>query len=409
MYAFLRELGTNIYSFKEVENMFDNKVYLFGQIDTTSLIHSKDKQGKSVLKFKLNTIFNALEQRQLDSAMSPTQGLDYISPFDLIAAINQHKSIFSSVLKNTLLNMENDSKDNFVSNMDGWEFKHTCYQASKVFCDYLMADALGGVGHNNECFKTANLHELFGEQVFKKMEAHNFASTAAFRSVKESSAIRSEAKDFEQRYKQAKLWALQHLSKDSDVRTGLLLKELLNNQELFQSFLESFLAQLQEKLLEEAKSATSQESTQILEVANEQGQFVSVGYKGATLHLSQSVNNIDNYDIPVLQNLDREDLYLAHHDFVNGMQQQIKRDRALCRKEKTQFFAYKVLVGQCANSELSFLYRLLKINGHIPVMVVGQLIPEYQMISNSSSEVMIKATKFAFYKEKGSSSLPVAV
>ena len=91
------------------------------------------------------------------------------------------------------------------------------------------------------------------------------------------------------------------------------------------------------------------------------------------------------------------------------MQQQIKRDRALCRKEKTQFFAYKVLVGQCANSELSFLYRLLKINGHIPVMVVGQLVPEYQMISNSSSEVMIKATKFAFYKEKGSSSLPVAV
>lgn len=143
----------------------------------------------------------------------------------------------------------------------------------------------------------------------------------------------------------------------------------------------------------------------IFEISNEQGQLVSIGdFIKETNKAELNKNKSWSKDFSFL---DESDLYLASHEFVCKMNQEAKANRLLLRKANTKCFAYKLVICNCSNSELSFLFKLLKTHSNIPVMVVGKLVPEHFIFATASSEAIVEAQKFAFYQEPELSSLDV--
>lgn len=388
--------------------MFNN-LYLLGQIDGSSLVHLKDKRGNSVIKLQLNTIAsNDIKPELSKNFMVGCIGGD--SHLELINALKRHKDLVGSVLKSTI--------QEFANILHTQEDNQDLLHLSKIKA-YGIADVLDNGDDSNNCFKTANLREVFGEHIFKNIECNQLDND--IKRYDHDFVPRSQSSNkahIHDDNNKAWLWALKHFNDDHmDVTNNrwedVLFEHLINNQENYNLFLDTFITRLNRELEHSQKVKCSLANhNKLVEVANEQGQFVSLSNNA---YRQNSLNHKDCYEQcpdehkALFQKLDEEDLYLANQRFVKSIHQQVQNNRLLCRNKNTKCFSYKVVITNHSANELSVIYRILKTHSHINVLLVGSLIPEHQIFGSSSDESIIQAKKFAFYQDRNCSNLKVAI
>lgn len=107
-------------------------------------------------------------------------------------------------------------------------------------------------------------------------------------------------------------------------------------------------------------------------------------------------SNALNY-INVLKNDDGDD-YLISPQFQDELHNKVATDRSLLLNKQGRCMTFKVALSVNNNVELRFLYRLLKEHSGLPLMVVGNLVPESMLFSESSDNAMVEANKIIFYK-----------